>query len=592
MIENIDYSATSQTPSNKKKEKTDRYKKNKRQPSQRDKTYKNDQNKESTRDTERRPKPTFTKKEHGLEREQKVIAHQISILPSESIPQPEKTNENFSSTDFSDLGINEYLKKCLAKADMTTMTKVQKKSIPIILKHRNVVVKSETGSGKTLCYAIPLFQHLFEVNSNNPIKRNDGIHAIVFAPTHELCLQIENTFNRLRSSCINAVFGCLIGGQRMEIEKRMLRKGLNVLICTPSRLLYHIENSANLNFSSLSSVILDEADILLDMGFGKTIQVIFEKLSNGQETKDYLKKSRITLVSATIDNSIRELATFLMKGFKTVGMDSKEEESEAVPTGLNQYYLPTFDEFKLIHLICLLGANDPAKSIVFVHTCEQANFLYELFKNVHVNGKKLFEFEFLKLHGKMKHDERHEIFKKFNKGDSICLIATDVASRGLDFPDVQYVYQFDINPDPKEYLNRMGRTARLTKKGSSVLFLMPHEEPLLQSHLGKFNIQRLSPEDCIYHLVKAKEFITDNAKYGTRTVELGDDNEKFRKKFLFAIQPLQIGIKDVLFSGEKEVLSSARRAFKSNLRAYAMLNKIEKTIFHVKNLNLSRYVSL
>ena len=169
-------------------------------------------------------------------------------------------------------------KKNIAKNNYDTMTKIQKKAIPILLEHRNVVVKSETGSGKTLAYVIPLYEQLININQHQKIDRKQGVYAIIVAPTHELCLQIEETFNKLKSSCIHVVYGCLIGGQNLNIEKKKLRKGLNVIIATPGRLLFHLKNTVNINFSTLKTIIFDEADLLLSMGFEKDIKQCFREI--------------------------------------------------------------------------------------------------------------------------------------------------------------------------------------------------------------------------------------------------------------------------------------------------------------------------
>ena len=126
----------------------------------------------------------------------------------------------FSIKTFEDLKINAYLKRALNKNNYNTMTKIQKKAIPILLEHKNVIVKSETGSGKTLAYIIPLYQNLIEINELETKKKKNGIYSIIFSPTHELCLQIEKTFDKLKSCCINVFYGTFMGGQKIETEKK------------------------------------------------------------------------------------------------------------------------------------------------------------------------------------------------------------------------------------------------------------------------------------------------------------------------------------------------------------------------------------
>ena len=218
-------------------------------------------------------------------REDKIIDNNKNNI---SFKETKKNNSQtiFSVKTFDDLKINQYLKKALNKNNYNTMTKIQKKAIPILLEHKNVIVKSETGSGKTLAYIIPLYQNLIEINEINKISRKDGIYSIIFSPTHELCLQIEKTFDKLKSSCINVVYGTMMGGQKIDTEKKKLRKGINVIISTPGRLLYHLRNSGNLNFSKLKMIIIDEADLMLDMGFEKDIKECFKLIIKKSENEN------------------------------------------------------------------------------------------------------------------------------------------------------------------------------------------------------------------------------------------------------------------------------------------------------------------
>jgi len=286
-----------------------------------------------------------------------------------------------------------------------------------------------------------VYDLLINVNIKNKIQRKDGIYAVIFAPTHELCLQIEATFDKLKSCCINAVFGSLMGGQSIETEKSRLRKGLNIIITTPGRMLYHLKNTSTLAFNNLKMFVFDEADILLNMGFEKDIKecmrLIFNKYnttvpdnlsikvknSSENNTKDdyemenegnknnkivekiedlnfeYFKKFKIFLISATIDNKIRKMADFLMKGFKTVGFEMKKEQDKnknkgndelkeeqdnetfTAPVNLVQEYCIVFDEFRLIHLLCEIYNNLNKKIIVFVSCCDTVNFLQEFLSN-------------------------------------------------------------------------------------------------------------------------------------------------------------------------------------------------------------------
>jgi ATP-dependent RNA helicase DDX31/DBP7 len=190
----------------------------------------------------------------------------------------------------------------------------------------------------------------------------------------------------------------------------------------------------------------------------------------------------------------------------------------------------------------------------------------------------------------MTHPERKEIFKEFNKPGKGILICTDVAARGLDFPHVDWIIHYDVNPDPKEYLNRMGRTARLDNTGNSIIFLMKHEEKILQSTLSKFSITPMRAGSILLKFVEVANQLIPNSEIDIMPLAYKDEvdeNEKFRKKYFFAIYPLQKIIKNFLFN-DRENVSMARKAFKSSVRSYATFHKHDAEVFSIKQLNLTR----
>ena len=619
-------------------------------------------------------------KEEQKEKEKKIndsIKKEVKIIKEENITpvHENKKNQNSSQTIFSiktfdDLKINQYLKRVLNKNNYNTMTKIQKKAIPILLEHKNVIVKSETGSGKTLAYIIPLYQSLIEINEVTKINRKDGIYSIIFSPTHELCLQIEKTFDKLKSCCINVIFGAMMGGQKIDTEKKKLRKGINVIISTPGRLLYHLRNTGNLNFSKLKTIIIDEADLMLDMGFEKDIKECFklilkksesdenERFNNEEDIQlnpDLFKRFKIFLISATIDNRIRKMSNYFMKGFKAIGFekednDKKEENVEnKKDTGNNdindiekenekyninknnylsslkqqnitQFYSCIYDEYRLVHLIAFLYNTFQQKTIIFVSTCDLCEYLSKLITEIEIdinyeqnqrnikdksnqNPKKessekninLFSQKTYKLHGKMKHDERKIVFNDFNEDNTGILIATDVASRGLDFKDVDWIIHYDINPDIKEYVNRIGRTARIDNTGNSILFLMKNEMKLLDTCFisVKDNLNEMPNSDILINFTKninkniLKTKINEYFPDVKNEEENLDDNELYKKKFQNILNVLIRCIKNFVFK-DKTNLVLARKAFKSEVRAYATFFKYGKDIFNINTLNLTR----
>lgn len=678
-----------------------------------------------------------------------LINDEAEHLPNIEIIK-ESTYDPFSIKSFSDLKLNNFLLKQLEKNGYNNLTKIQKQAIPIMIEHKNVVVKSETGTGKTLAYVVPMYEMLLRQHQIKPISRKDGVFSIIFAPTHELCLQIESTIMKLSSCCINVVAGALLGGQKMDTEKAKIRKGVNIIICTPGRLLYHLKNTKSLNFEPLQMIIFDEADILLDMGFEKDIKECLKIVTEKSTRKDYediesFKKLKVFLLSATIDNRTRKLTSFIMKGYKSVGFqkdkdkkkdktidgnnineneiekendDENKEELEhqnsgfdaTVSTNLRQFSSIVYDEFRLIHLMSFLYTLKDKKTIVFLNNCESVDYHAEIISKININNVPLFSnkhTQIMKLHGKMKHTERLEIFNKFNmikapgtinndteqakenkdlklKENAIIdeekkendkkeeqddsnnkktkrkekkekkvlncgaiLLATDVIARGLDFPHVDWIIHYDINPNGKDYLNRIGRTARLTSSGNSLLFLMEHEEKLLSTCFGKFKLENLHSESILLKFVKQYNSDIDT-KIGHNALEANfvkskiridpmdwkqeiDKNEIYRKKYSFAIFPFIAGIKEFLYSSEEdkqekqsqnilnpinknpfmmtykekqekendkdrdrfklknEAVLFAKRAYRCTLRAYTTYRKYEPTIFNLNALHMTRF---
>jgi superfamily II DNA/RNA helicase len=314
------------------------------------------------------------------------------------------------------------------------------------------------------------------------------------------------------------------------------------------------------------------------------------------------------LISATLGTNIKSLAADLMTQFKTVGFSKDNEDTIVIPEGLTQYYSMVFDEFKLIHLIAFLFCHRDKKIIIFVSSCETVNFLLSVIKNFEflIENVKFFEnVELLKLHGKMKHDERKVIFKSFLSSKNAFLISTDVASRGLDFPLVDIIVHFDVNPDRKDYVNRMGRTARLDHKGHSVLFLMQNEHKLLQTCLGEFNVQHLESRKILSTFANKfnKELFKGHkqSKSEMEYLELSKqaqmnpdkylDSDYYYEQSRSVIDPIRKSLKNFIFK-DRENLILARSAFNTSVKAYTTFMKYQKDVFNAKALNLTKFVSI
>ena len=290
---------------------------------------------------------------------------------------------------------------------------------------------------------------------------------------------------------------------------------------------------------------------------------------------------------------------------------------------ITQFYSCIYDEYKLIHLIAFLYNNIQKKTIIFVSTCDLCEYLSNLIteieidinynnqntnsistKNIKDKSKSnqreklinLFSQKTYKLHGKMKHEERKIVFNEFNDDSTGILIATDVASRGLDFKDVDWIIHYDINPDIKEYVNRIGRTARIDNIGNSILFLMKNEMKLLDTCFisVKNNLNEIKSDNILINFLKEinknilEKKLEENIYINNiNTEDALDENEIYRKKYGNILNILIRCIKNFVFK-DKSNLILARKAFKSEIRAYVTFFKYGKDVFNVNILNLTR----
>ena len=392
------------------------------------------------------------------------------------------------------------------------LTSIQKNAIPVILASQNVVFKSETGSGKTLAYLVPLLEHLSKLAlTKEKISRESGTYCIIFSPTRELCMQIEVELKKLLKLFYYVVCGSIMGGEDAKKEKSKLRKGLTVIICTPGRFLYHLKNTQSINLSHLCYLIMDEADRMLDMGFEKEmtecLRVIKKKipekfLTPPGEDNYWSDLIKMNFVSATINQKVERLGLKLMKSFEKVGFDLQNENLNAqgeemitIPRQIQQFYVEVPTQYKLLYLLVFLYTHQHEKCIVFVSNCELVNFMVSLLNQLNWNLFGLREDQqtqsqanptedkpmalanghIYQLHGNMDHNERKKNYFGFDKAKEALLICTDVASRGLDFKHVEWIIQYDLSSQIKEYVNRVGRTARIASQGQSLCLVMPEE---------------------------------------------------------------------------------------------------------------------
>ncbi|KAL1307518.1 hypothetical protein HN51_049428 [Arachis hypogaea] len=359
---------------------------------------------------------------------------------------------------FEQLPLSKKTKDGLRAAKFVSMTEIQRASLPHALCGRDILGAAKTGSGKTLAFIIPVLETLYRERWGP----EDGVGSIIISPTRELAGQL---FDVLKSvgKFHNFSAGLLIGGRKdVDMEKERVNE-LNILICTPGRLLQHMDETPNFECSQMQVLVLDEADRILDSGFKKELNAIISQLPKRRQT---------LLFSATQTKSIQDLARLSLKDPEYLSVH--EESVTATPTLLKQIVMEVALDQKLNMLWSFIKTHLQSKILVFLSSCKQVKFVFEAFKKLHPGIP-------LKcLHGRMKQERRMAIYSEFCEKRSV-LFSTDVAARGLDFNKaVDWVVQVDCPENVASYIHRVGRTARYKSVGKSVLFLLPSEMQMFE----------------------------------------------------------------------------------------------------------------
>ncbi|KAK4228850.1 putative ATP-dependent RNA helicase [Podospora fimiseda] len=377
-------------------------------------------------------------------------------------------------TKFTDLPLCEATAAGLRASHFETLTDVQRVAIPLALKGNDILGAAKTGSGKTLAFLVPVLEKLFHAQWTE----YDGLGALIISPTRELAIQIFEVLRKIgRKHQFSA--GLVIGGKSLQEEAERLAR-MNILVCTPGRILQHLDQTAGLDVNNLQILVLDEADRIMDMGFQSAVDALVE----------HLPKTRQTLMfSATQSKRVSDLARLSLKDPEYVSVHQDAETT--TPTNLQQSYIVVPLAEKLETLWGFIRANLKSKIIVFLSSTKQVRFVYESFKRMQP-GMPL-----LHMIGRQKQGARLEIARRFTSSKYACLFATDVVARGMDFPAVDWVVQVDCPEDVATYIHRVGRTARYESKGRAVLFLEPAEE--------KGFIQRLEAKKIPVNKVNVRE---------------------------------------------------------------------------------------
>jgi len=323
-------------------------------------------------------------------------------------------------------------------------TPIQEKAIPIALEGRDLIGQAQTGTGKTAAFSIPLIQNID--------TKEENIVALIMTPTRELAIQVAEEIAKLsRFKGLRTL--PIYGGQDIVKQIRALRQKPQIIIGTPGRLLDHI-NRKTIRLDKVQTVILDEADEMLDMGFLDDINTILSKCPEERQTM---------LFSATMPPNIKKLADTYLKNPEHVSVVPKQVSAPSV----EQYYMEVQEQQKFEILSRLIDMEAPDLAIIFGRTKRRVDELSEALKKRGYSAEGL--------HGDLSQNQRDMVMRKFRDGSIDVLVATDVAARGLDVSGVTHVFNFDLPQDPESYVHRIGRTGRAGKEGVAITFVTPRE---------------------------------------------------------------------------------------------------------------------
>lgn len=360
--------------------------------------------------------------------------------------EPDTVNKTFA-----DLGIIDSLCDACTSLGYKTPTAIQTESIPIALGGRDIIGLAETGSGKTAAFALPILQALLD--------KPQSVFGLVLAPTRELAYQISQQFEAL-GSLISVKCAVIVGGMDMVPQSIALAKKPHIVVATPGRLLDHLENTKGFSLRQLKYLVMDEADRLLDLDFGPILDKILQVLP---------RERRTMLFSATMSTKLDNLTRAALQNPARVSISSSSYQTVK---NLMQRYIFIPHKFKDIYLVYLLHEFAGQSCILFTRTVNETQRLAFLLRAL---GRSA-----IPLHGQMNQSARLGSLNKFRGGTRDILVATDVAARGLDIPSVDLVLNFDLPPDSKTYVHRVGRTARAGKSGVAISVVTQYDIEIFQ----------------------------------------------------------------------------------------------------------------
>ncbi|MDD3325093.1 MAG: ATP-dependent RNA helicase DbpA [Sulfurospirillaceae bacterium] len=373
---------------------------------------------------------------------------------------------------FDTLGFDASMIKNLSDLGYAYMTPIQEACLPLALEGRDVVAKAKTGSGKTAAFGIPLLLRLH--------VRNMRVQSLVLCPTRELAEQVANELRKLARFKHNIKILTLCGGVPCRAQRFSLEHGAHIVVGTPGRILQHLSEKS-LFLDSVETLVLDEADRMLDMGFFEDIEKIIAQMP---------KKRQTLLFSATFPQEIKSICEQVQNDALHVSVEEIESENK-----IEQIFYEVEREEKRQALSAFLLSYRPKSAIIFCRTKLQVS---ELSDDLYQEG-----FDAMGLHGDLEQLDRDESLLQFANGSIGMLVATDLASRGLDIKDVECVINYDLPQSVEIYIHRIGRTARMGKEGLAVTFYEPFQKPFLQE---------LNEANMLFTCKKFSEIVVENTE--------------------------------------------------------------------------------
>jgi len=356
---------------------------------------------------------------------------------------------------FKDLGIIDPILNALEAKGYTYPSPIQEQSIPILLKRKDLLGCAQTGTGKTAAFAIPILQHLYNDNRNNKGQRR--IKALIITPTRELAIQIGDSFTEYgkHTGLVNTV---IFGGVKQSSQTQALRRGVDILVATPGRLL-DLMDQGYISLKDVQYSVLDEADHMLDMGFIHDIRRVLVKLP---------AKRQSLFFSATMPTAIVKLSQKMLGNPEKVTIEPKQTTAERVEQAL--YYVSKKNKPKL--LVHLLTRNTVQSTLIFSRTKYGADKITKFLKKVDIHSEAI--------HGNKSQNQRQKALLNFKEGKTKVLVATDIAARGIDVSDLALVVNFDLPNIAETYVHRIGRTGRAAASGIAISFCDSEERAYLK----------------------------------------------------------------------------------------------------------------